>query len=92
MSMSEQERREYRDYMISVHVAKDVVETAKSDGFREGYGHGMEQGIKQGIEQVEQKARQEKMASARRMKSRGYSIADIAEILGLSESELEALS
>ena len=79
MSMSEQERREYQDYMISVHAAKDVVETAKSDGF------------KKGVEQAEQKALQEKLKSARRMKSKGYPMSDIADILSLSESEIAAL-
>lgn len=28
MSMTEQERREYRDYMVSVHAAKDAQDTA----------------------------------------------------------------
>jgi predicted transposase/invertase (TIGR01784 family) len=36
MSMSDEERREYRDYMVSVHAAKDAIETAKEEGRAEG--------------------------------------------------------
>ena len=36
MSMSDEERREYRDYMVSVHAAKDAIETAKDEGRAEG--------------------------------------------------------
>lgn len=103
MSMSEQERREYRDYMISVHAAKDVVDTARADGivegFTEGYGQGKEDGIKEGIEkgiekgkeQAEQKALQERVESARLMKSDGLPLATIAKYTGLTESEVAIL-
>ena len=36
MSMTDEERCEYRDYMVSVHAAKDAIETAKADGRAEG--------------------------------------------------------
>ena len=36
MSMTDEERREYRDYMVSVHAAKDAIETAKDEGRTEG--------------------------------------------------------
>ena len=36
MSMTDEERREYRDYMVSVHAAKDAIETAKEEGRAEG--------------------------------------------------------
>ena len=36
MSMTDEERREYRDYMVSVHAAKDAIETAKEEGRTEG--------------------------------------------------------
>ena len=36
MSMTDEERREYRDYMVSVHAAKDAIETAKDEGRAEG--------------------------------------------------------
>ena len=72
MSMSEQERREYRDYMVSVHVAKDVVDTAMADGIAKG-------------------ERNEKIKSARLMKSDGLPLATIAKYTGLSESEIATL-
>lgn len=36
MSMSDEERRAYREYMVSVHAAQDAIETAKVDGLAEG--------------------------------------------------------
>ena len=40
MSMTDEERREYRDYMVSVHAAKDAIETAKEEGRAEGREEG----------------------------------------------------
>jgi len=39
MSITDEERREYRDYMVSVHAAKDAIETAKEEGRAEGHRH-----------------------------------------------------
>ena len=36
MSMTEQERREYREYMVSVHAAKDAWDTLRDDGYADG--------------------------------------------------------
>ena len=36
MSMSREERRDYEDYMVSVHAAKDVYDTAVAEGRAEG--------------------------------------------------------
>ncbi len=76
MSMTEEERREYRDYMVSVHAAKDAIETAKDDGRAEGRAEGIEETNR---------------ANARKMKAKGYLVADIAEITGLSMEDVDSL-
>ena len=80
MSMTEEERREYRDYMISVHVAEDNYETAITEG--------MIKGVKVGIEQGEKKRETE---IARDMKSDGLPTETISKYTGLSAEEIAAL-
>ena len=41
MSMTDDERRAYREYMVSVHAAQDAIETAKADGRKEGLEEGI---------------------------------------------------
>ena len=76
MSMSDEERREYRDYMVSVHAAKDAIETAKDEGREEGRAEG------------ELKTNRE---NARKMKAKGFATEDIVEITGLNAEEIERL-
>ncbi|MBQ7181597.1 MAG: hypothetical protein IJR87_09940, partial [Bacteroidaceae bacterium] len=80
MSMTDEERREYRDYMISVHAAKDAIETAKDEGRAEGREEGRAEG-----EQAKA------LDTARKMKAKGFAIEDIAEITGLATEEIERL-
>ena len=49
MSMTENERREYREYMVSVHAAKDALDTAKADGRAEGLAEGLAKGMEKGL-------------------------------------------
>ena len=48
MKMSRDERRAYDDYMVSVHAAHDVWETAKIDGWNEGRAEGLAEGLAEG--------------------------------------------
>ncbi len=80
MSMTDEERREYRDYMVSVHAAKDAIETAKDEGRAEGREEGRAEG-----EQAKA------IDTARKMKVKGFATEDIAEITGLTEEEIERL-
>ena len=88
MSMTDEERREYRDYMVSVHAAKDAIETAKDDGFAEGRVKGRAEGREEGRAEGELNTNCE---NARKMKAKGLAIEDIAEITGLSTEEIDHL-
>ena len=57
MSMTEQERREYRDYMVSVHAAKDAWDTAVDEAKAKGWEKGRAD---------------EKVDTARKMKAKGF--------------------
>ena len=85
MKMTREERRAYEDYMISVHAAKDVYETAVAEGMAKGMAKGMAEG--------EAKGRQEeKLSIARSLKSLGISDTDIAKSTGLTLEEVHSLS
>jgi predicted transposase/invertase (TIGR01784 family) len=76
MSMTDEERREYRDYMVSVHAAKDAIETAKEEGRAEGREEG---------EQTKA------IDTARKMKADGMPTELIAKYSGLTAEEIERL-
>ena len=92
MSMTDEERREYRDYMVSVHAAKDAIETAKEEGRAEGWAEGRAEGRTEGRAEGRTEGEQAKaIDTARKMKAKGFSTGDIAEITGLSTEEIEQL-
>ena len=80
MRMTREERRAYEEYMVSVHAAKDVYETAVAEGMAEGMAKGIKQGMAKGILQI-----------ARNMKEEGIPLSTIAKLTGLSVEELEKL-
>ena len=76
MSMTDEERREYRDYMVSVHAAKDAIETAKEEGRAEGREEG---------EQTKA------IDTARKMKTDGMPTELIVKYSGLTVEEIDRL-
>ena len=80
MSMTEKERREYRDFMVSVHAAKDNWDTMRDEARAEGLAEGRAEG-----------ERNKAMETARRMKAKGYPLEDIAEISGLTVEAINRL-
>ena len=80
MSMTDEERREYRDYMVSVHAAKDAIETAKEEGRAEGREEGREEG-----EQTKA------IDTARKMKTDSMPTELIVKYSGLTADEIERL-
>jgi len=76
MSMTKKERRAYEDYMISVHAARDAWETLRDEGRAEGREEG--------------RANQ-KVDTARKMKTDGMPAELIAKYTGLSPNEIELL-
>ena len=80
MSMSDEERREYRDYMVSVHAAKDAIETAKDEGRNEGRAEGRAEG-----------EYTKAIDTARSMKADGMAVELIAKYTGLNAEEIDRL-
>ena len=80
MSMTEQERREYRDYMVSVHAARDAWETNRDEARAEGWAEGRAEGRDERTLEI-----------ARRMKDKGKSVEEIAEMTDLSPEEIRLL-
>ncbi len=78
--MTREERRAYEEYMVSVHAAKDVYETAVAEGMAKGMAKGIKQGMAKGILQI-----------ARNMKEEGIPLPTIARLTGLGVEELEKL-
>ena len=76
MSMTDEERREYRDYMISVHAAKDAIETAKDEGRAEG---------------IEEGQHKEKAETVRRLSQLGLTLEQIAQGTNLTIEEVAAI-
>ena len=79
MRMSEKERREYEDYMVSVHAYNDVIDTAKEEAKAEGRAEERE------------RAMEEKRDSARKMKADNMPPELIIKYTGLTAEEIAAL-
>lgn len=83
-SMSPQERYAYDEHVSAMKIQNDVLGTAKLEGKIEGRAEGLaigkEEGLKEGI-----------LLNARKMKEKGFSMDDIADITGLSFEEIETL-
>ena len=75
---SETERRQYEESKKVFWDNFSVIKTAREKGVREG----IQQGIQQGIQK-------EKIDTILRMKSRGFSVEDISEIVGLTAEEIK---
>ena len=84
MSMTDEERREYRDYMVSVHAAKDAIETAKEEGRAEGREEGRAEGIEEG-------QHKEKAETVRRLSQIGLTLEQIAQGTNLTIEEVTAI-
>lgn len=92
MRMTPEERQAYEDYMISVHAARDVWETAKRDGWNEGVKEGRAEGRAGGIAEGRAEGRAEGIAeTASKMKSDGLPIELIVKYTGLTSKEIELL-
>ncbi|MCQ2208496.1 MAG: PD-(D/E)XK nuclease family transposase, partial [Paludibacteraceae bacterium] len=67
-------------------------EKGEAIGLEKGEAIGLVKGKEEGLaEGLEKGAHQEKIDNAKKMKSRGFSVEDIAEITGLSAEEIEKL-
>ena len=92
-----------REYEESVKVYRDltnVVNTAEQKGMAKGRAEGLAKGMAKGMAKglaeghakgLTEGVQQEKLQNARKMKAKGFSVADIADITGLDPQEIEAL-
>ena len=91
-SLSKEDRMKYDE---SIKVYRDhlaVLDFAKQEGLELGMRQGMAKGIAKGIEQGKNEGEMnERLKNARRMKTKGYPIDDIADITGLSTEEINSL-
>lgn len=79
-----EERREYAESIKNYWDYYSTMKTAADKGRAEGRAEGLVEGRTEGIEQT-------KRENARKMKARGYPIADIADITGLAPEDVEKL-
>ena len=95
-TMSEGERRAYYSHIDDIVSLQDTIvnsrresfESGKAEGRKEGLAEGREEGLTQGWEEGEHSAH---IKIARKMKSKGTPLAEIAELTGVSEGEIEKL-
>ena len=96
MSMTEQEFREYRDFMVSVHAAKDNWDTMRDEARAEGLAEGLAEGRAKGLAEGRAEGRTEGIEeanreNARKMKSLGVSADVIVQVTGISIEEQAGL-
>ena len=96
LSADEEARMEYdqhelwrMDYAATV---RNAARKGMARGLERGLAEGMEKGLEKGMEKGKTEGTmEEKMKTARIMKSKGFSIADIADITGLTKKEIGKL-
>lgn len=81
---SADERDAYEDSLKYYRDLKNVVDTSREEGKMEGFEEGFEEGIEKGIEK-------RNCEIAKRMKEKGLPNADIADLTGLNDDEINHL-
>ena len=84
--LSEEDRIAYYKHLDNMRSLTNVVESAYTDGIFDGEIRGRAEGRAEGIVEG---TNAEKWENAKKMYAKGYPIEDIAEITGLSETELK---
>ena len=86
--LSEAERHQYEESRKDFWDYYSTMKTSHDKGVAEGLEKGRAEGLEKGLEKGREEAT---FANARKMKSKGFSTEDIADITGLSPSEIEQL-
>ena len=81
MMLSNADRHAYEEHQTAVMIQNDVLSTAREEGLAEGRVEGRVEGRAEG-------ALQKAIEAARKMKSKGYSIEDIADICDLTAEQI----
>lgn len=86
--LSAEEKASYYRHIKNNLVSRDNIDTAHEEGRAEGRAEGREEGRAEGREEGRM---EEKLRNAKIMKEKGYPIHEIAEISGLSISDIESI-
>ena len=93
VAFTDRERRIYDDFWDVIRTENGLIESSLREGMEKGWKKGRKEGIeegrKEGIEEGMEKANQIIVASCRK---KGFSIAQIMDITGLSEEQINKLS
>ena len=98
--MSKAELAAYYKHLDNVVILRDNIVTARGEGHIEGHAEGLIEGRAEGLaegraeglaEGLAEGAQMQNLENAKRMKTKGYSSADIADITGLVIEEIEKL-
>jgi predicted transposase/invertase (TIGR01784 family) len=93
LNMNDIDRTSYDTYLDSLRQAESAVNSAEKKGFYYGVEVGTEIGEKKGIEiGKEQGELKAKLETARKLHARGMSMAEIADITGLTTAQLAAIN
>ena len=84
LMLNNADRHSYEEHLNAIMIQNDVLSTARTEGHAEGHAEGLEEGRAEGREE-------ERRENARRMKEKGFSTTDIADITGLSPEEINNL-
>jgi predicted transposase/invertase (TIGR01784 family) len=85
LKMPEKERRAYERYLMNKASERDVIETAKLEGWEEGFEQGEEKGEEKGIEKGEEKR---SIEIAKMMLANDEPVDKIARYTGLSKKKI----
>ena len=81
LRLNEAERRRYERYIDNLRDERSLIETHYESGHKKGIEEGIEEGIEKGIEEGKQ-------LIAAAMKAKGFPLRDIADITGLSITDI----
>ena len=92
LQMDEKERAAYDRRMNDIMIQNDILETKVIEGMEKGLAEGMEKGLAEGMEKGMEKGMQDGVKKvARKLKAKGFNIADIIDATGLTEEQINAL-
>ncbi len=78
----------YNDYRLEIMTQRNAMIRERSEGFSEGEKKGLAEGRAEGLAEG---AKQQAIATARKMLSKGFSIDEISEMTGLAPNEITTL-
>ena len=82
----------YDKFWDIISTAKMHISSSRREAHEKGFKEGREEGMKEGREEGMKEGREEeRLKNARKMRAKGFTIEDIAEITGLAKEKIEKL-